>query len=239
MDKIDEWHVIRRGKFTASHSWKLQSKGVGDQMFGAGARTYIEEKAVEMVTRYWERPGVDDADPILHGYAHEFMGYKEYVYVTGNSSVKYLGTETPVFFAHFDFPDEFGGTPDGVQIENGSSISLGLEIKCPKDPKIHFQRLKWKTQWDLKDNYPLCYSQCQSLMMCTGAPEWHFISFDDRQMLRKYKSKVISIKPDKNFQNNLEVRIRQAAKEKYKVISEFMDIQVSNYEDFSRAFANV
>lgn len=236
-DRIDQWHLERKGKFTASRAWKLLVKGVGDEMFGRGAKTYIEDKAVEMVTRFWERPGVDDADPILHGYAHEFEAYKEYVHVTKNTSLRYLGTEKPVFFTHHKFPEEFGGTPDGVLIENSSSISLGLEIKCPKDPKVHFQRLKWVDQWDVKDNYGLCYAQCQALMMCTDAPEWHFISFDERQIYRKYRSKIITIKPDKNFQNGLEVRIRQASKEKYRIISEHLGISVSNYEEFTREFS--
>lgn len=238
--KIDEWHLERKGRFTASKAYRLIIKRENvEGMFGTGAKTYIMEKAVEMVTRFWERPGVDEADSILHGHAHEYLGFKEYVYATGNTSMKYLGTETPVFFKHFDFPDEFGGTPDAVQIENSSSISLGLEIKCPKDPMVHFNRLTWKDQWDLKENYMLCYAQCQALMMCTGAPEWHFISFDERQILRKYRSKIISIKPDKSFQNNLEVRIRCAAKEKYRIISEHLGIQVSNFDEFTRTFASI
>lgn len=235
MDKIEEWQLDRKGKFTASNAWKLLSKGSGDTMFGTGAWTYIEERAVEMTTKVWECTGLDQAEPLLHGHAHEHLAFMEYIYVTKNLPMRYMGSGAPVFFKHFDFPDEFGGTPDGILID-GSSISMGLEIKCPKDPKVHFQRLKWKDQWDLKDNYMLCYAQCQSLMMCTDAPEWHFISFDERQTMRKYRSKIIVVKPDKNFQNNIEVRVRQAAKEKYRIISEHLGIQVSNYSEYIQFF---
>jgi hypothetical protein len=72
--------------------------------------------------------------------------------------------------------------------------------------------------------------------MCTGAKQWDFVSFDDRQIVRTKKIKIIEIKPDKNFQNNLEVRLRQAIKEKYRIISEHYGIEVANRTEFIQKF---
>jgi hypothetical protein len=48
-------------------------------------------------------------------------------------------------------------------------VDFGAEIKCPKNPLNHFERLKWKDQWDIQQHYPQAYIQIQNLMMITGA----------------------------------------------------------------------
>lgn len=231
MDKIDEWHLDRKGRFSASQAWKLFSNG-GNEMFGRGAWTYIQDRAVDMLTKPWERPWIDEVDSILHGRAHEYPAYARYIQETRNFSVKYLGDLYPIFITHPDFPDEFGGTPDAADITDDGSVVMGVEIKCPKDPIKHMERLLWKNQWDIKEAYPLCYAQIQSLLMITGAPEWHFVSYDERQKLNRTQIVIIPVSPDKNFQSNLTIRLKQAIKEKYKIISEYLGIEVSNRDQF-------
>lgn len=239
MDRIDSWHLKRRGKFTASEDYKLLVPGKKGEMFGDGAMTYIEDKAIEMTTRMWERPELEEAKSILHGKAHEYPAYQEYVRVTRNTDMVYFGEANPVFYPYEPLAEEAGGSPDSgiINIVDGyGKIEMGAEIKCPKNPKNHFQRLRWRDQWDIKSNYILCYTQIQKLMMCTGALEWHFVSYDDRQLFRPKKIKIIEVKPDKKFQDNLEIRLRQAIKEKYRLISEHYEIQVSNRAEFIQQF---
>lgn len=236
MDKIDEWHVKRWAKFTASENYKLFAPSKGNAMFGDGAITYIEQKALEMTTRMQERPELDEAKSILHGRAHEYPGFVEYVQRTGHHTLTYLGDDNPMFYPYKPLAEESGGTPDVVNITDSGLIDFGVEIKCPKNPINHFRRLKWKDQFDVKAGYISCYTQCQFLMMCTEAPQWDFMSFDDRQIVRAKKSKIIPIYPDKNFQNNLEVRLRQAIKEKYRLISEHYEIEVANRTEFIQKF---
>lgn len=236
MDKIDQWHLARWARFTASEAYKLMVKGKGDAMFGEGAWTYIEQKALEMTTRMAERPELEEVKSLLHGKAEEYPAYAEYVRQTRNTSLIYLGDENPMFIPYPALAEEFGGTPDCADITDSGSIPFGVEIKCPKNPLLHFRRLRWRDQWDIKENYALVYTQIQGLMMITGAKEWHFVSYDYRQVSTAHKIKIIPVYPDKNFQNNLEIRLRQAIREKYRLISETYNIQVSNRAEFIQKF---
>jgi hypothetical protein len=235
MDKIDQWLLSRWGRYTASESYKLLVAGKGE-MFGVGAWTYIEQKALEMTTRMQERPELEEAKSILHGKAHEYPAFCEYVKQTRNTSLIYLGDENPMFYPYKPLAEEAGGTPDSAIITDSGLIEMGTEFKCPKNPLNHFHRLKWKDQYDIKDNYILCYTQIQKLLMCTGALEWHFVSYDDRQIVRSKKIKIIEVKPDRKFQDNLEIRLRQAIKEKYRLISEHYEIEVKNRTEFIQKF---
>jgi hypothetical protein len=233
--RLDEWHKRRWTRFTASENYKLLVPGSGS-MFGTGAITYIEQKALEMTTKMWERPELEETKSILYGRAHEYPAYVEYKKVTRNDDIIYFGDETPMFYPYKPLAEESGGTPDCASVTNEGIIFHGAEIKCPKNPINHFRRLKWKDQWDVKTEYIQCYTQCQFLMMCTGAEQWDFVSYDDRQIVRAKKIKIIEIKPDKNFQNNMEVRLRQAIKEKYRIISEHYGIEVANRAEFIKKF---
>src|SRR6187551_3029073 len=150
MDKIDEWHKKRRGKFTASECFKLLTP-CKDQMFSPGAWTYIKQKAIEMTTKLWERPELEEVESLLHGRANEYPAFAAYISATRNTDLMYLGDENPIFIPHPILVDEFGGTPDSAIITETGAIPFGLEIKCPKNPGVHFERLKWKSQWDLKE----------------------------------------------------------------------------------------
>jgi hypothetical protein len=235
MDKIEQWHKNRWGKFTASENYKLLVGSKGGGMFGEGAMTYIKQKALQMTTAMWERPELEETKSILHGRVHEYPAYEMYVKETRNFSMQYLGDD-PIFYPYELMADEAGGTPDCINITEAGTIDFGAEIKCPINPMYHYDRLKWKDQWSLKDNYPLCYTQIQNLLMFTKAQEWHFVSFDDRQLIKRYKSKIIPVFPDKTFQNNFEIRLRQAVKEKYISISETYGVDVKNRDDFARIF---
>lgn len=219
---IDQWFLARWGKFTASENYKLIVAN-GTSVFGSGAMTYIKTKALEMCTRLEERPELEEVKSLRHGKMYEYPAYQAFVKATGLYHMKYLGTEMPLFLEYEPLANESGGSPDVISLTSDAKVDALAEIKCPKNPMYHFERLKWKSQWDVKESYLPCYCQIQNLLLITGAELGFFVSFDDRQVNQAKKSKIIEVKPDKKFQDNLDLRLRMAIKEKYKVFDEHMN----------------
>lgn len=222
IDQVDRWYMERWTKFTASENYKLLVPGA-TSAFGAGAMTYIKTKALEMSTNMQEKPELEEVKSLLWGKVYEYPAYEWYIKYTRNYDMKYLGTETPLFLEDESIPNESGGSPDTICLSSDSKVIAGAEIKCPKNSMYHFERLKWKNQWDVKENYIQCYTQIQNLIKITGATVWPFVSFDDRQRSFEKKGKIIEVFPDKKFIDNLDLRIRMAVKEKYRIFDEHMN----------------
>lgn len=219
----DDWYLQRWSKFTASENYKLLPSGGASGMFSPGGHTYIKQKALEMCTTMWERPELEEVKSLMWGKQYEYPAYEAFVNATQNYSMKYLGTENPLFLEYESLKGESGGSPDIINITKSNKVDAGAEIKCPKNPLYHFERLLWKDQWDVKENYILCYSQIQNLMLITGAFVWYFVSFDERQRSKSKQYKIIEIKPDKKFQDNLDIRLQTAVKEKYLCLERHMN----------------
>jgi len=219
---VDQWFIQRWTKFTSSEKHKLLSSGDYAGVFGPGAVTYIKTKALEMSTVMHESPALEEAKSLRRGKVHELPAYERYIKATKNYSIKFLGTQNPLFITDNLMPTESGGSPDGLLLGT-SKVDAGLETKCPKTSMYHFDRLLWKDQWDLKENYLMCYTQIQDLLRITEADVWHFLSFDDRQANPKKKGKIIEVFPDKKFQDNLVLRTQIAVKEKYKIFERHMN----------------
>lgn len=236
-DKIDEWLQKRRSRFTSSENWKLlrNSKQSQQETWSATSNTYIETKIIELTTKMYERPQLDEVEALRHGKAGEFPSYERYVKETKNYSMTYMGDENPLFFPCKRIPEESGGTPDVGNIVNDATefkIDYGCELKNPVNPAFHFRRLAWKTQWDVKEGYPSCYCQIQDLIRLTGAFGWDFVSHDERQLAKSKQIVIIEIKPDQKFIDNLEIRIDMAVKEKYKQLSKYMGIELKNRSEY-------
>lgn len=233
VDPIDSWYLKRWSRFTASENFKIAVPGSATEMFTPGGKTYIEQKALEAVTRMWERPELEEAKSLLHGKMYEYPAYQEYVDVTRNFDMEHIGDANPMFFPLMEFEAEAGGTPDMISISDDQVVTHGGEIKCPKNPMFHFQRLSWKDMWDIKEGYPLVYYQIQMLMMCTGATEWDFVSFDERMIRKRDRIKIITVKPDAKYQSNFPLRLHAAVKEKYKIISKRFGENIRNRSDLN------
>lgn len=212
----DQWFVDRWGKFTASESHKLLSKGTGEKMFGTGAMTYIKKKAIEKQTTFWENPKMEHVKSLLWGKRYEEPAFNHYLKMTKNVSMRYMGTETPLFLS---YNEDSGGSPDGI-LGEGDTIHLVLELKCPQDSGVHWDYLGLKNQYDLRAYSIEYYSQVQFLLMITKAELSHWVSFDERFKDVRKRMKLIEVKPDKSFQANLDIRIRQAVKDRDKLIEE-------------------
>jgi hypothetical protein len=224
---IDAWLLRRREKFTSSENHKLLKDG-------AGRNSYIESKVIELTTKVYSRPELDEVESLRHGKMNEWPACERYFNETKNYSMTYMGDENPMFIPCSNMPDESGGTPDIGNIVEGeiTKIDYGAEIKCPVNPAYHFRRLQWKTMWDVKEGYPSCYCQIQDLIRLTGAFGWDFISFDERQLSKKTQIKIIEIKPDRKFIDNLELRIQFAVRDKYKMLSDHVGTELKNKTDY-------
>jgi hypothetical protein len=221
-DRVDQWFLARWTKLTASENYKLMAKGAGS-LFSPGGYTYIKQKAMECCTEMWERPELEEVKSLLHGKMYELPAYQRMVQTIGIPNMLYLGTENPLFLDYEELKGESGGTPDSIAMDDDAKVQVVAEIKCPKNPMNHFDRLKWKDQWDVKEKYFSCYSQIQNLLLITGAPLGFFVSYDERIKHPPKKIKIIEVKPDRKFQDELDVRLRMAVKEKYKMLDEYMN----------------
>lgn len=219
---VDQWHIQRWTKFTSSEKYKLLLGGNKGEIFGVGAMTYIKTKALEMATVMQERPELEEVKSLLWGRVYELPNFEWYVKETKNYNMVYLGSETPLFITDDAMPKESGGSPDAILLGT-TKIDAGWEGKCPKNSMLHFERLLWKDQWDIKENYISCYTQIQDLLRISEADVWHFTSFDDRMGSYKKKGKIIEVFPDKKFQDNLHLRTELAVKEKYKIFERHMN----------------
>lgn len=233
MEVMNETRTKRLGHFTASEVFRLlaggrrpmtaeeleaREKGDGrvtvDTLFGEGARTYILEKAAEIITQQpKESP---DTYATMWGNAHEKDGVQEFVQRTG-IEVEYLGGETPTFFEMGDFA---GASPDGLIGELGT-----LEAKCPFNTVNHIEFLmgaKLNKGQDagawLKDHSPQYYAQVQFQMLCTGRDTCHFISYDPRPIEESQRLAIMTIAADEAFMDELSMRVREAVKELKKYI---------------------
>ena len=70
-------------------------------------------------------------------------------------------------------------------------------------------------------------------MLITGATSADFISYDSRMMSKSHQTKIISVKQDKKFQDNLHFRLVRAVEEKYKILSDYLELNIKNKNQFN------
>ncbi len=117
MQRTEQWHELRSGRFTGSEIHKLMgAKGLGET-----GNTYALEKAFDIVfgrdkdegfTSYAMQRGID-----LEPLAFDFFAERQFFKV-----------DKCGFFVK---GDNLGASPDGLTSDNGC-----LEIKCPDNKKI-------------------------------------------------------------------------------------------------------
>lgn len=219
IDKKDNWYLERWSNFTASECWKLLKLDKEGQ-FMQTALTYIETKAIEAVTEMQEKPKLEFVEPLLFGKAHEAPAFYYYQKVTRNNSMRYFGSEEPVYLKYNNFS---GGSPDALMGQD-TVIKWGAEIKCPYNSANHWKYLKFKNQWDLKEQRFEYYCQIQFLLMITKAEGFHYVSFDDRFKEPKLKIKIIEVLPDKKLMDKLDVILNLAEKKKQEMIKEVLNV---------------
>src|SRR5690348_18418344 len=113
-DSVDKWFQERWSRFTASENYKLMSNNSKGEVFGDPAWGYIKQKALEMITRMWERPELEENKALLHGKMYEYPAYERYVLTTKNENMVYCGTENPIFLEYTPLSRDSGGSPDAI-----------------------------------------------------------------------------------------------------------------------------
>ncbi len=171
---IREWHRARLGRFTASGIAKLMVSGrKKDEMFGAGAMTYIYKVAAERMLT----PNGQDM------YIDQLMGndFKQTRWGNDNEATArdLVGAEFVVGRVHPEYPT-FSASPDGV-FSDGTLV----EIKCPWTVEKHVSNGRMTCPED--NEY---FAQMQAQMAVFGANECTFVSYDPRSETPLYFQEV-------------------------------------------------
>jgi predicted phage-related endonuclease len=117
LQRSDEWHELRAGRFTGSEVHKL----MGVKGMGQTGDTYAFEKACDIVFgRNLEEKFV--SYDMARGVELEPVAFEKFQELSFNE-VNECG--------FFCYGDNFGASPDGIISDNGV-----LEIKCPKPLKL-------------------------------------------------------------------------------------------------------
>lgn len=164
MQGSDEWLNIRSGKFTSSRVYVLMQRG-RNSTFSVQGLNYIWEKAIERKTKI---PKYSiQAKSLEHGLYWEPFARKEY-------EKRFHRRVILTWFRQYN--DFIGASGDGLIGING-----GLEIKCPRDPVVHEQRLDWKDESDFfssPDTKKKGYMwQVDACMLVFDRRWWDFMSF--------------------------------------------------------------
>lgn len=212
-----KWLLDKWGKLSASEIDNLSTPGKG-VTFSPGGVAYIERIAREAFTLFnMEENNMSKA--MANGKKKEPEAFQFYLRLIGmGDAVEYFGGSNP-YFEHY-CPDS-GASPDAIVWKDKENrlVSWGVELKCPSS-KIHFDYLrKIKTQFDLKEMNPQYYGQVQFNLMTFKADLWHWCSYNEYYPI-KHRMKILEVVPDKNYQNNLKIRIKMAVKMKYEIIKE-------------------
>jgi hypothetical protein len=162
----------RFGKFTASEIWKLLVSGrAKDDEFGETAKTYIKEKAVEILTQ--RKKEQFSARATDWGNEYEYKAIQEYNRFN-LVNVEYFGSTNPKFFPCPEFENYAGGSPDFLVDK------IVGEVKCPYDSVNHLDNLLIRSVDEFKKLHKEYYSQIQFNIHCTGSELGHFVSYDWR-----------------------------------------------------------
>lgn len=153
VQRSDEWHAKRNGKFTASEIYKLMGvKGLGDT-----GKSYAIDKAIEELfgdvedrfISYDMQVGIE-IEPLAFIKFSEIMG------------LNFINVENCGFF---NFCENSGASPDGL-----TSDGAIVEIKCPKASTF----FKLVANNEINPNY---YYQMQMQMMATKRNKGYFFNY--------------------------------------------------------------
>jgi exodeoxyribonuclease (lambda-induced) len=188
-----EWFEQRRGKFTASETFKI----MGVRGLGETGNTFALEKAIELVCDPEDDNFVSsdmqrgiDLEPLA------FAKFKEL------KEVEFLEVENCGFF---EYCENSGASPDGLVSDDAV-----LEIKCPK--KTTFFKLVATNEIDSK-----YYAQMQLQMMATNRNRAHFFNYLVHEGM-EYWHEII-VERDEVLCDKIKERIKEAVEIKNEYIN--------------------
>lgn len=206
IEEVEAWEKMRVGKFTASEIHRLMGSGKAkEKLFSDDAMTYIYEVASEILTGEKNDSFLGNA-ATEWGHAHEPIAVADFERITFTEVVHY-GSSNPMFFELEQAPQYAGGSPDFE-----TDLMIG-EVKCPKNPSIHLNRVFYKDFQCLKQKEPKIYGQIQFNMLCRKKQKGVFVSFDPRMKSEKTRIKIIYMDIDYEYLNTLMDRLLLAVSE--------------------------
>jgi hypothetical protein len=202
-----EWFKIRLGRFTSSNIFKLMTEprskaAKGNGELSATAKTYIEEKAAEII---YNSPAPFFTNSAMDwGTENEQTAIDAYKNITGVDVV-------PVGFVTVG--DHTGTSPDGL-INTSEPAGL-IEVQCPYNRVNHLQNvLTLKTGDDLKKHSKQYYYQVQHQLYITGRVYCDFVSFDPRLLEGdnwRLCCHIVRVNADPDVFNKFDEKLNKAA----------------------------
>ncbi|PPC95205.1 MAG: exonuclease [Methylotenera sp.] len=199
LQKSEDWHQLRCGKWTGSKFHDVLAKKK-DGKPTQKREDLIWDIATERIQGY--QPSGMTSYSLKWGNDNEPLARQSYEIKTGEF------VEEIAFIKHPKY-DFVGVSPDGLIGSEGM-----IEIKSPSSPKVHLQR--WID--GVPDEY---VAQLQGGLWVTGRKWIDFISYDGDTDDR-FKLLVIRVYRDEAFINNLEDEILKAELEVQALIVELM-----------------
>lgn len=212
-----DWHNLRLGLFTSSNIYKIfkDPRSKADKEAGVlsdTAKTYIEEKATELIYYDCNLPHDEVyAKALLWGNQNEALAVEAYEHTT-KQETKEIGFVT--------LGQDTGTSPDRYVGDDGL-----LEIKCPYITSNHIKNVaRLNNQLDFLKLNEQYYYQVQHQMYVTGRKWCDFISFDPRLLESEENWRKCIFILRVNFDNALdfEGRIKRAAEYRDYVIKKVL-----------------
>ena len=188
LQRTADWHADRAGKWTGSKFVDVLAR---NKKTGEPIKAYhdlIWQVVVERMTgQAIEGP---TGQALAWGTEVEPYAAEAYEMNTGNVITK------AAFIKHPEFPF-VGCSPDGLIGSEG-----GIEMKCPKDSRIHLERFITGMPDEIRP-------QVQGCMWVTGRKWWDFVSYDPR-MQERHRFLKIRVNRDDTFIAQLQAAVLEA-----------------------------
>lgn len=205
--RTDEWHLQRKGRFTASEildiceSDQKRETAVFNKVYEA---MMPDDVFIEMKRNERSSPSMD------WGTLYESEAKAHYERVTGK-------VVTNVGFVSYG--NDSGGSPDGLILaDNGQT-----EFKCPFNGAIHLRFFGMKHQYELLEycKYGAAgkkyYYQIQANILFNNSDYCDFMSYDPR-LIDLFKGKPLRVEPDEKVMKEIEDSIKLASEMKQEML---------------------
>lgn len=205
LQRTAEWHMDRAGRFTGSRFVDVMARSKKD---GKPLKAY-HDLIWQIVTERMTGQASEGVDSYSMKWGRDVEPYarEAYEFETG------LIVQETGFIQHPAFPF-IGCSPDGLVGVDG-----GLEMKCPKDSRIHLERFIS----GIGDEF---IPQVQGCMWVTGRKWWDWVSYDPR-MPETHRLLRIRIERDEQYIGELEKVVLEAEAAACSMLNEIMAKKVA------------
>lgn len=217
--KTEAWLKKKWGRFSASQIFHLLVPGKGNEVFSTGGITYIEKVALEAYTLFNTEENAESFHMKM-GKVREPVSFARLRKILRFDGLEYHGGDNPVFDL---YNDDSGVSPDCKAVAEDGAVSFGAELKNPTG-KVHMFYLRnIKDQWDLKKISDEYYAQVQKTLLTYKCDHWLWTS-NNEFFPEKDQMLIIEVKADKQYQQNMDIRLKMAIKKKYEIIEELKSL---------------